>query len=291
MTSRRILVTGASGLIGRAVMRPLQRLGYDVVGLSRSGDTALRGHLLRDPEAAAEMAQADTLLHLAWADGPHRMNDVANLNWVIATLRLLQAFAANGGKRAVLVGSCAEYDWALGGRFSEDSPLRPASVYGAAKAATGLAAMGAADALGVSLAWARPFFVYGAGEAEGRLLGDLVRGFRAGATIACSDGRQRRDYLHVDDLALALTQLLQSSVEGAVNIGSGRAIEVRELVLTAARLAGCDHLVHLGERPRPPGDPDVIEADIARLRDATGFEPRYDLESGLAAALREEGLA
>lgn len=291
MTRRRILVTGASGLIGRAVMPPLRRLGYEVVGLSRSGDTELRGHLLRDPEAAAELAQADTLLHLAWADGPHRMHDIANLNWVVATLRLLQAFAANGGRRAVLVGSCAEYDWSQGGRFAEESPIRPRSVYGAAKAATCLAALGAAGALGISLAWARPFFVYGPKEGEGRLLGDLVRGFRQGVPVPCSDGRQRRDYLHVDDLASALAQVTDSSVEGAVNIGSGRAVEVRELVLTAVRLAGCDHLVHLGARPRAPGDPDVIEADITRLRDETGFRPRFDLESGLAAVLKEEGLA
>lgn len=289
MTRPRVLLTGATGLIGRQVVQPLTRRGYEVIAVTRRGQ-GLRGHLLVDPEAVAEAARAECLLHLAWHDGPHRMGAAENLDWVGASLRLLSAFAAAGGKRAVMVGSCAEYDWTGAGRMDEATPLRPASVYGAAKAATGLAAMAGAKALGLSLAWARVFFVYGPGEPEGRLFGDIIRGLKAGRTVDCTDGMQRRDFLHSADVGAALAALLASPVDGAVNIGSGGAVPVREMIGTLARMMGREDLIRLGARPRPADDPPLIEAEVARLAGEVGFAPRHDIESGIRAVLKAEGV-
>ncbi len=142
MSAPRVLVTGATGLIGRHLAAPLAAAGYEVVALSRQGK-GLTGDLLSDPEGIAERARADHLIHLAWHDAPTaRMTAPENLDWTVASLRLLRAFAANGGKRAVMVGSCAEYDWSGAGHLGEDAPLKPATPYGAAKAATGMAAIG-----------------------------------------------------------------------------------------------------------------------------------------------------
>ncbi|MGB3314327.1 MAG: NAD(P)-dependent oxidoreductase, partial [Albidovulum sp.] len=254
MKRKRVLLTGATGLIGRQVAPPLTRLGYDVLPVSRRG-AGLRGHLVDDPEAVATAARAEALIHLAWYDGPNRMGAAENLDWVCASLRLLTAFAAEGGKRVVMVGSCAEYDWTGGGRMDEATPLRPASVYGAAKAATGLAVIAGARALGLSLAWARPFFCYGPGEAEGRLFGDIIKGLQAGKAVDCTDGLQRRDFLHTEDLGAALAALLKSPVEGAINIGSGSAVAVRDMIGTLARQMGREDLIRLGARSRPADDP------------------------------------
>lgn len=289
MKRKRVLLTGASGLIGRQTSTALAALGFDVIPVSRRGP-GLRGHLLADPEAVASAAHADLMVHLAWHDGPDRMNAPANLDWVGASLRLLSAFAAAGGRRVVMVGSCAEYDWQGPGRMDEATPLRPASIYGAAKAATALASIAGAQTLGLSLAWARPFFCYGPGEPEGRLIGDLVRGLAAGQPIACTDGLQRRDYLHTDDLGRALAELMQSPVEGPVNVGSGEAIAVRDLIGAFARAAGREDLIRLGAIDRRPDDPPLIEADVTRLREEVGFAPRYDLESGVRAVLKTEGI-
>lgn len=289
MSRRRVLLTGATGLIGRQTALALSAKGFDVVPVSRRGP-GLRGHLLADPEAVVGAARADHMIHLAWHAGPDRMNSPANLDWVGASLRLLRAFAAAGGNRAVMVGSCAEYDWQGSGLMHETTPLRPASIYGAAKAATGLAAMAGGATLGLSLAWARPFFCYGPGEPEGRLFGDLIRGLSAGQPVDCTDGVQRRDYLHSEDLGRALADLLASPVEGAVNIGSGTAVEIREMIGTLARAMGREALVRFGTRPRRPDDPPLIEADITRLRDEVGFVPGHDIESGIRAVLKAEGV-
>ncbi|MEZ5779733.1 MAG: NAD(P)-dependent oxidoreductase [Paracoccaceae bacterium] len=289
MSRGRVLLTGATGLIGRAMRAPLEAQGFDVVALSRGGGD-VSGNLLDDPRRIVREARADHLVHLAWHDDPvERWSAPANLDWVGASLGLMRAFAEAGGKRAVMVGSCAEYDWSAG-RMSETTPLKPSTLYGAAKAATGIAAMAGAGRLGLSLAWARVFFVYGPGEPEGRLLGDLVRGLAGAREVACTDGLQRRDFLHTDDVAAALAALLASPVEGAVNIGSGQAVEVRDMIDRVARLLGRSELVRLGARARPETDPPLIEAVVGRLRDEVGFRPSHDLGSGIRAVLRAEGV-
>ncbi|MCY1125275.1 NAD(P)-dependent oxidoreductase [Frigidibacter sp. RF13] len=300
MSAPVVLLTGATGLIGRQTVGPLRAAGFHVLAASRAGGDVpgAEGVALDCLDRAAVRACLDRhrpshLLHLAWHDGAKdRWTSPANLDWLGATLDLLRGFAASGGRRAVLVGSCAEYDWSLAARgpLAEDAPLRPATLYGAAKAATGIAAVAAAPALDLSLAWARPFFCYGPGEAEGRLFGDLIAGLRARRAVDCTDGLQRRDFLMTGDLGRALAALLASPVEGPVNVASGEAPEVREVIMAFAGAVGAADLVRLGARPRPADDPPLIRADIARLRGEVGFAPAHDLASGVAATLRAEGL-
>lgn len=295
MSTPHVLLTGASGLIGRQCVPALLEAGYQVTILSRSGEAsagaaALKADLLDHAatQAAVEKANASHLLHLAWhAGASDRWTSPANLDWVSATFALVQAFAAAGGKRAVGVGSCAEYDWSAV-TLREDTPLRPATLYGAAKAATGLALTKAAPALNLSFAWARPFFCYGPGEPPGRLFGDLVKGLTAGKPVDCTDGLQRRDFLHTTDLAAALTALLASDAQGPVNIASGDAIAVRDLIMEAANQMGRPDLIRLGAIQRPATDPPLLAADVTRLTDEAGFKPRYTLQTGVAQVLAAE---
>ncbi len=290
-----VLVTGATGLIGRAVVPALAAAGHDVTALSRSGRSvpgALRSVAcdLLDRAAMARAvadARATHLVHLAWADGADRWHSPVNDDWADATGDLIAAFRDAGGQRALIAGSCAEYDWTGAGLLSEDTCLRPATRYGQAKARAGVAALAA----GISLVWARPFFVYGPGEPAGRLVGDLVRGLRAGREVPCTDGLQRRDYLHADDLGRALALLLDCAAQGAVNVASGNAIPVRDLIGEIAVQLGRPDLVNLGARVRAADDPPVLCADVTRLRAATGFRPAHDLAQGVAALLAAEDAA
>lgn len=292
----RVLLTGATGLIGRECVAPLIAAGFEVVALSRSGRPVggARGMAcdLLDPQArrdAVARVAPSHLLHLAWTDAADRWRSAANLDWVAATLGLVRDFAEAGGRRAVLVGSCAEYDWSRP-ILSEDSPLGPATLYGAAKARTGQLLVAAAGALDLSLAWARPFFCYGPRETPGRLLGDLVQGLRAGRPVEVSDGGQVRDYLYTVDLGEALAAVLMSGMDGAVNVASGSGTRVGDLIAEVAGQMGRPDLVRWGARARPVGDPERLVADTTRLTAATGFRPRHDLAAGVAALMRAEGL-
>jgi nucleoside-diphosphate-sugar epimerase len=258
--------------------------GYAVTILSRNGEapegaTTLRADLLDHAatKAAVQEAKATHLLHLAWHAGARdRWTSPANLDWVAATFALVQAFAAAGGKRAVCVGSCAEYDWDAE-TFSEDTPLRPATLYGAAKAAAGLALTKAAPSLNISLAWARVFFCYGPGEPPGRLFGDLVKGLKAGETVDCTDGEQRRDFLHTADIAAALTALLSSKTEGPINIASGTAIPVHELIIEAANQMGRLDLIRLGAIQRSPTDPPPVGGGESNNMNAIAIKQRITM--------------
>lgn len=297
MSEKRVLLTGATGLIGRQCIAPLKQAGWHVLAISRNtsdvaGVEVLAADILdpSDVDRAVASAKADALVHLAWYDGPDRWSSPSNLDWAAATIRLVRTFANHGGRRVVAVGSCAEYDWAEE-VLAETSPLRPASLYGASKASAALALIGAAPALNLSLAWARIFFCYGPGEPEGRLLGDLIRGLSRGDTVDCTDGLQERDFLHTADIARALVAVLQDDIDGAINIGQGTATPVRDVIGTVARQMGKPDLIRLGARPRPDDDPARIVAEVSRLRDEVGFKPAFTLATGIADILRADGAA
>jgi nucleoside-diphosphate-sugar epimerase len=273
----RVLVTGATGFIGRHARAALERAGHDVV--------VMRVDLLH-PRAApvlVEAARATHLLHLAWYAVPGKFwSAPENAEWLEATVRLLRAFYDAGGQRAVAAGTCAEYDWEGDGLLSErETPIRPATPYGRAKAE----AFERAGELGGELAWGRVFFLYGPGEHPDRLVSSVARRLLAGEEAPTTEGAQVRDFMHVADVAGAFAALLDSGVTGAVNIGSGEPVTVREVVEEIARAAGHPELLRAGALPQREGEPPQLVADVTRLRDDVGFRPRYDLRSGIADAV------
>ena len=290
MMSRRVLLTGATGLIGRQAINPLKAHGFTVVAMTRgreavaqADETVVADLLDGDAmKAAVHSVRASHLVHLAWHnDVSDRWDSPKNIDWANATLQLARSFSDAGGRCAVIAGSCAEYDWQRPGPYRESDPLGPSTPYGKAKAATGRLLSKAAEDMGIRLAWARIFFCYGPGEPPGRLAGDLIRGLSAGKTVDCTDGRQERDFLHAADIGRALAILADRDANGAVNIASGCAIPVLTLIETVVRLMERPGLVRLGVLPRPVNDPPRIEADVTRLTTEFGFEPEFDLESGI----------
>lgn len=290
--AKSVLLTGATGLIGRQTIQPLQELGYTVLAGSRTGRDVggapgIKLDLLdpEQPRSVFESGLITHLMHLAWHDDPKdRWTSPANLDWAAATLRLVQAFAKAGGTRVLAAGSCAEYEW--GDQvLTENSPLKQNSIYGSAKATTGLGLISAAPSLDLSLAWARIFFCYGPGEPKGRLLGDLIKGIKAGETVDCTDGEQSRDFLHTADIGRALAAILDSDLNGAVNVASGTATPVKDLINEVATQMGHPDRVNLGARSRPKNDPNRVVADVSKLHQNTKFRPRFDIKSGVANVL------
>lgn len=289
--AERVLVTGAAGFVGRATVAALTAAGHEVVGTFRGTEPAPGPAVIWDRcdltgrgDVAALMARhrPTALLTLAWHMGPGNMQAVENYRWVGHTVETILAFAEHGGRRVLACGSCAEYDWTGSAPLSEAAPLRPASDYGIAKAATwGLFAPLCAR-LGLSGVWARPFFLYGPGENPRRLVADVIVSLLAGRAARCSSGTQRRDFLHVDDLARALVALLDSPLTGAVNIGSGQAMALADLVAEIGRQTGRADLIRLGALPDRPGEAALVAADVTRLRTETGWRPRFDLATGIA---------
>jgi nucleoside-diphosphate-sugar epimerase len=300
----RVLVTGATGFIGRGTLAPLVERGYEVHAVARGAGQQAPGvqwHAgdLLAAGTAAEIIDAvrpTHLLHLAWEARPGIFwNSPDNLAWVEASLRLLRAFAEAGGERAVLAGTCAEYEWSDEVHCTEGvTPLRPATLYGAAKHGLHVVAERYAEQAGISLAWGRVFFVYGPHEHPARLASSVASALVRGEPAGTSAGTQVRDFLYSEDLADAFVALLASAVDGPVNLAAGDPRPIREVVEALAAAAGAPELLRIGARPTNPAEPAAITAAVERLRDEVGWAPPRTLEERAADTVawwRQAGIA
>jgi nucleoside-diphosphate-sugar epimerase len=294
---KRVLVTGASGFVGRHSPPSLASRGFEVHAVHATGtpgpDTGATWHRadLLDPGQAARLldeVRPTHLLHFAWyAVHGKYWTSTENLRWVEASLSLLRGFAERGGGRAVLAGTCAEYDWRYGYCVERTTPTVPSTLYGTSKNALQSVASAFAAQAGLSLAWGRIFFPYGPEEQQGRLVPSVIRSLQRREAVQCSHGNQYRDFLYVEDCADAFAALLDGLVEGPVNIGSGSPVTIKDVVRTIVSLIpGADAVpVEFGAVPTPQDDPPLLVADVRRLAREVGWMPRINLADGLARTI------
>jgi len=277
MSGARVLVTGATGFIGRWTVDPLLRAGAEVHAVTRRRPDGARADVtwheadLRDRAATAallERVRPSHLLHLAWYVTPGLyLTSLENLEWVGTTIGLLDAFAAAGGRRVVVAGTSAEL------------PMVPSTLYAACKRGVYEVLRGWSAQVGITFGWGRVFFLHGPDEAPERLVPQLVRAGLTGQPFPMRHPDQVRDYLHVADTAGALVALLLSDVQDAVNIASGEPVVLADLARQVERCLERPVTLLAGE---PVFDPvPTLVGDATRLRAEVGFVPRFTLSEGL----------
>lgn len=293
---KRVLLTGASGFIGRQAISPLLAQGYEVYTVSRHpNDHKLQGvkHTLcnlLDPSQTSQLIETikpSHLLHFAWYVLPGKCWTASeNLDWVAASLHLLQQFVKHGGKRVVMAGSCAEYDWVQGDGICRENQtlLNPSTLYGTCKHALYQIVEAYARQNKLSWAWGRIFHLYGPYEYPSRLVSYVIQNLLRKEFARCSQGNQVRDFLHVADVAEAFVALLESEVQGAINIASGQAITIKEVIDQIANKLNAKNLVQYGMLSTP-NDPPIILADVNKLFNDLSWQPRQSLENGLEATI------
>ncbi|HSY08341.1 MAG TPA: NAD(P)-dependent oxidoreductase [Steroidobacteraceae bacterium] len=302
-TAKRILISGAGGFIGRWSVPPLLTRGYEVHALlsddarSRSVPAQLAAAAVHygdlfDPTSVEKLCAAvrpTHLLHFAWIATPRLYAlSAENFAWVAASLHLLRTFHQHGGTRAVLAGSCAEYDWSRvdvcreGSSALATSAAAGSTPYAICKLALQEMLASFGSHYGLSSASGRIFFPFGPYEHPERLVPSVVRKLLSDQQAPCSHGRQVRNFLHVADVGDAFAALLDSDLQGPVNIGSSERISIAALVGRIATLIGRPDLLRLGARAAGANEPAVLVPDVHRLYDEVGWRPRFTLEDGLA---------
>lgn len=284
----KILVTGASGFIGRHCCTQLSALGYEVHAVSSKSqsDETVHWHKadLLDSQQSIRLIrnlQPTHLLHLAWYAEPGKYwTSIENYHWVKASLTLFEEFRESGGKRVVVAGSCAEYDWGFDNYSEDTTPLAPATLYGTCKHSLQMMLSAYASLNGLSFAWGRVFSIYGPGEHPNRLFASVIRSLLQGQEVNINSGGLIRDYLHVSDVASAFAALLVSDIQGPINIGSGFGTKLRDIVGKIDGKIGNDGLLDIATKPSSLNEAPIIIADTTRL-DNIGWKPTYDIESGL----------
>jgi dTDP-6-deoxy-L-talose 4-dehydrogenase (NAD+) len=267
--TRLTLLTGATGFVGRQVLRTLADHGMPVRAVIRDGTQDRLADLeniesaVATPDLFGEGAKwwaavckgVDTIIHVAWCAEPGEyLQSAKNLDCLAGTLQLAKGAALAGVRRFMGVGTCFEYDL-TGSVLSVETPLRPSTPYAGAKAAAFLMLSQWLPRQGMEFAWCRLFYLYGEGEDARRLVPYLRSKLAAGEPAELSSGRQIRDFLDVREAARMIVQIAQGSEQGAVNICSGVPISVRQLAERIADEYGRRDLLRFGVRPDPLMDP------------------------------------
>lgn len=291
---KHLLVTGASGFIGCHVVRQALKAGHEVAVLAMPEDSlnrlqdvvqdirVIRGNLIAPETYRVELAKwaPEACIHLAWYTEPGKFFESSeNLVCLNAGLGLVQELIRAGCSHVVMAGTCAEYavsDTVL----TEDSPVSPATLYGACKLALMHVTACLAAQAGMSFAWGRIFYLYGPYEDPRRLIPSLIKILADMKSFQASSGEQVRDYLHVEDVAQAFLSLATAKNSGIYNICSNQPVTIRELIEMIGDLLGAKDLIAFGARKTVGWDPPFICGNNSRLR-KIGWHPCYTLRSGL----------
>jgi dTDP-6-deoxy-L-talose 4-dehydrogenase (NAD+) len=267
-----ILLTGATGFVGRQVLRALAECGCRLRPAVRAGKEYKLPRLeciesiIASPdlfgESAAWWAEAcrgvDTVIHVAWYAEPGQyLHSPINRQCLDGTLRLAEGAVEAKVRRFVGIGTCFEYDLAQG-RLTIETALKPATAYAAAKVEAFTALSRQLPRRGVEFACCRLFYLYWVGEEDRRLVPYLGQRIAAGKPAELSDGSHVRDYHDVSEAGprIALTAL--GSAQGPVNICSGTPVTVRALAERIADEYGRRDLLRFGARPDDPSNPPMV---------------------------------
>ncbi|WP_054302019.1 NAD(P)-dependent oxidoreductase [Gemmobacter sp. LW-1] len=285
-----VMLTGATGFVGRAILAELRFRGIPVHAVSRHPGPAQTGviwhraDLLRKEDRARVAGLAPLLIHAAW-EVPHGSFWTApsNTAWQAASLDLIRRFCAAGGTRVLALGTCAEYDAQIAGPWNEDRLIAPSTPYGQAKAELhcDLAAV-----CGTGLVWARLFHLYGPGEDRRRLVPSLIDAIRQGQPAEVRASGLIRDFASTAHVAHCIVTLLLSGATGAFDIGSGAARSLGALAQIIAGELSAPDLLRLSS-PAQAAETAIMAPELHRLRAAIGPCDERP-ETALAAHVRAD---
>lgn len=280
-----ILVTGASGFIGKSLIPLLLEKGYKICGIKFENNIEPQENLrietldLLDINKTKEFLKKNNfsgLIHLAWyGDKKVHTHDI-NVDWVAASINIIRNFA---GKKVLFAGSISEYDFKYGYFTEGITPLSNNSLYGQCKASLYNILSSYYKDRNIDFKWSRIFNLYGPNERPQRLMPSVINSCLKDEDVRVSDCLKFQDYLHVEDVANAILMQYENDIEGAVNICSGKPIQLRKIVNKITDLTDFKGKILWGAVPAAFGD-DVVVGNNEILK-SIGWKQKYSLDEGL----------
>ena len=292
--SKKLFLTGATGLIGKELWEPLTQAGFEVYALVIEDNLPqvphihwLKGNLFDPASIGQIMAQVkpEYLLNMAWCTVGDYLTADLNYQFLTAGINLLKYFKDNGGKRAVYAGTCFEYKF-------KDSPLKETdnlapekTVYTFCKNKLHEIAAYFCAQHHISFGYGRIFYVYGRNENKTRLTGMIIDKLSRGEEVIIKTANLQKDYMYAKDIAGAFTSFLNSPVEGSVNICTGQAISIKDFALEIGRQLGKTDLIVL--KNEPSNQPPLLVGDNSRLQNEIGYKTQYSLQQAITDLLEK----
>ncbi len=290
-----ILLTGATGFIGSSVLRQILDDGHIPIALVRRQSNQARIDHFDGVQKIAyddisdrafieqiKTFNPDVFIHLAWkgVEGENR-NDKsqisANIPFALSTVDLAHEV---GCQQWIGIGSQAEYG-NPNRRVDESYPADPTSIYGKAKSACYWATSGLCQYYRMTHTWLRIFSTYGPQDNPNWLIPYVVRELSSGRSPQLTKCEQLWDFLYVDDAARGILLSAYFSVSGLLNLGSGVARPLAEVIKEIMNILGTTTKPNIGAVPYKIDQVMHLEADMTKLKSQTGWEPQVDLSDGL----------
>lgn len=287
----KVLITGASGFLGKYIAGYLADRQYQVLAYSRTevdikGVKWLKGDILDFNRLYAAMSDCSIVIHLAAVTPYEKINQLPLQAWKVyvkGTMNVLEAFACSGGGTFIFPSSGKVYGEKNSLPFSEDQSLYPDLLMGKLKAAVESEIHMLSEMMGGKHRFiiARIFNVYGYGQKPDflipRILNHLVNG-----TITLGPADIERDYIYINDILTALQILIERAPNGCsiFNIGSGYPVSIREIVEKISIVTQKKLTVLYDQKQKRSKELKREYADINKMS-LLGWSPQINLEVGL----------
>lgn len=295
---RKIIVTGATGAVGSAVVRRALARDIQVTCIVHQGSKRL-SNLPQDNRVSIvecnladyrtlEMeGEYDAFIHLSWEKtfGASRDDAEVQTRNIQYTLDAVQLAHRCGCSVFVGAGSQAEYG-VQSVDLTPELPVKPESGYGIAKYAAGKLSAMLCKNLGMRQCWVRILSVYGPNDGENSLISYLIREFKAGNSPQLTKCEQMWDYLYADDAADAILAIAEKGIDGkAYPLGSGNGRRLSEYVNDIKNAVNPSIEVQFGAKEYYPHQPMHLVADISALTEDTGWSPSFSFTNGICQIL------
>lgn len=284
--SKRILVTGLSGLIGKELIEPLLKENYEIFAVSRTEQNSpwpvhwIVGDIFDSAfvRHACETAKAEYLINMAWIVTKDYAFSNLNFSFLSAGINLIQEFKKNGGKKAFYAGSCSEYKDKDTPIAEQDELAPDKNLYAFCKIKLSEIVRKYCEQNQISFVYGRIFNIYGHNEEEKRLSSQIIRACLTDTQAVIKSGPLYKDYMYSKDAAQAIVHLLSEKNEGTFNICSGNPVTIREFALTLAEQFGKKDLLVFKD---DFGSQAPYNCGNNQKLLQTGFRPGHTLEQGL----------
>jgi len=231
---KKILITGSTGFIGSSLIKFFLSKKYDVFALSRKNNKStsikyIKANIFNHKKInnIFKKVKPDYLIHLAWEANPKKyQNSKSNFKWLHSSLNLYLNFCKYGGSKALITGSCAEYDFSK--YFLNEDFLKKKNYthYSLCKETFLNHVSKISKNFDTKFIWARLFWIYGEKQKKGRLIPDLINAAKNKKKILIRNPNFFINLLNVYDVSVALFKTFESTTTGIINIADKKNIKV-----------------------------------------------------------------